>query len=280
MQEIAPYGGGRAYSKKQDKILLNWVRELHCNFVRMAHYPYNPEMTRLTDKMGILVWSEIPLWHRIDWTNPQTLALAKQQLHEMIRRDHNKASIIFWSMSDETRPGPARNVFLDKLVTAARRQDPTRLITSAFITRFHGENAVLDDPVGGNLDVIGYTEYIGWYGGSAANIPNYTWHDPLHKPVIICEFGAGAKAGFHGPPTLRFTEEYQAYVYRQQIRMFNKIPFLNGVAAWVLMDFRSPMRELPWYQDYFNRKGLISNHGKKKKAFFVLQSYYEHLHRK
>lgn len=279
MQEAAPYGGGRAYSKQQDLTLLNWVRELHCNFIRMAHYPYNSEMTRLTDKMGILVWSEIPLWHRIDWTNPKTLALAKQQLHEMIRRDHNKASIIFWSMSDETRPGPARNAFLDKLVAAARRQDPTRLVTMAFATRFHGEDAVLDDPIGKNLDVLAYTEYIGWYGGKLANIPDYQWHDPLHKPVIICEFGAGAKAGFHGPASLRFTEEYQANVYRQQFRMFNKIPFLDGVAAWVLMDFRSPLRELPWYQDYFNRKGLISNEGQKKEAFFVLQHYYEHWHR-
>lgn len=277
MQEAAPFGGGRAYSKEQDETLLKWVQQLHCNFVRMAHYPYNPEMTRLTDKLGILVWSEIPLWHRIDWTNPQTLALAKQQLHEMIRRDHNKASIIFWSMSDETRPGEARNVFLNKLAAAARKQDPTRLITDAFITPFHGKDAVLDDPIGKNLDVIGYTEYIGWYGGSAADIPDYTWHDPLHKPVIICEFGAGAKAGFHGPASLRFTEEYQADVYRQQIRMFKKMPFLDGVAAWVLMDFRSPMRELPWYQDFFNRKGLVSNQGQKKKAFYVLQNYYEHL---
>lgn len=279
MQQVAPYSAGRAYSRQQDQALLNWVSELHCNFVRMAHYPYNPEMTRLTDKMGILVWSEIPLWHRIDWTNPGTLSLAKNQLHAMIRRDRNKASIIFWSMSDETRPGTARNAFLRDLAITARQEDPTRLITSAFATRFHGESAVLNDPIGQYFDVLGYTEYIGWYGGKVADIPQYTWENPLHKPVIICEFGAGAKSGFHGPASLRFTEEHQAEIYRQQFRMFKNISFLSGTAAWVLMDFQSPTRQLTWLQGGFNRKGLVSNDGVKKEAFYVLQQHYADLHR-
>jgi beta-glucuronidase len=43
------------------------------------------------------------------------------------------------------------------------------------------------------------------------------------------------------------------------------------------MDFRSPRRTLPEIQDFYNRKGLVSNDGQKKKAFFVLQDYYKAL---
>jgi beta-glucuronidase len=41
------------------------------------------------------------------------------------------------------------------------------------------------------------------------------------------------------------------------------------------MDFRSPRRWLPGVQDFYNRKGLVSDQGQKKKAFFVLQKWYE-----
>jgi hypothetical protein len=41
------------------------------------------------------------------------------------------------------------------------------------------------------------------------------------------------------------------------------------------MDFRSPMRQLPGIQDLYNRKGLISNRGEKKQAFFLLQKTYK-----
>ncbi|MGC2637358.1 MAG: glycoside hydrolase family 2 TIM barrel-domain containing protein [Acidobacteriaceae bacterium] len=270
----APYRTGRAWSDQDSATLLGWARELHCNFVRMAHYPHTENEYRLADKLGILVWSEIPVYWAIDWTNPETLAIAKQQLHEMIRRDHNHAAVILWSLSNETPESPARDAFLHQLAEQARSEDPTRLITSAIVTHFHGTTAVLDDPLGQDLDVLGYNEYLGWYQGSAADIPNYTWQNPMGKPVIISEFGAGAKAGLHGPQTQMFTEEYQDYVFRQQFKMLANIPFLRGMTPWVLMDFRSPLRPLPGIQDHFNRKGLVSDQGQKKKAFFTLQQYY------
>ena len=270
----APYRSGRAWSEQDAQTLLGWAKELHCNFVRMAHYPHTENEYRLADKLGILVWEEIPVYWDIDWTNPHTLEVAQQQLREMIRRDHNHASVILWSLSNETPPSPERDAFLHQLAVAARAQDPTRLITSAIVTHFHGTTAVLDDPLGQDLDVLGYNEYLGWYQGSPADIPNYTWQDPMGKPVILSEFGAGAQAGLHGPETQMFTEEYQDYVFRQQFKMIAKIPFLRGMVPWVLMDFRSPMRQLPGIQDDYNRKGVISDKGVKKKAFFTLQAYY------
>jgi len=274
VQGEAPYRSGRAWSDEDVNTLLGWAKELNCNFIRLAHYPHDERMTRLADKLGILVWSEIPVYWSIDWTNPRTLEVAKQQLHEMIRRDHNKASVILWSMSNETPESPARDTFIRNLIAQARQEDPTRLITSAIVTRFKDKTAALDDPLGADLDVLGYNQYLGWYSDKPENAPLYKWEDPFHKPVIMSEFGGGAKAGLHGPANQRFTEEYEAEIYRQQFLMFKNIPFLRGLAAWVLMDFRSPTRLLPDIQDGYNRKGLISDKGEKKKAFFVLQDYY------
>ena len=73
----------------------------------------------------------------------------------------------------------------------------------------------------------------------------------------------------------RWTEEYQANVFRHQLPMLNKIAQLRGMSPWVLMDFRSPNRPLVGIQDEFNRKGLVSDQGQKKQAFYVLQKAYQ-----
>jgi beta-glucuronidase len=93
------------------------------------------------------------------------------------------------------------------------------------------------------------------------------------KPLIVREFGGDAKYGLHGDPDTRWTEEYQTNLYRHQLLMLKGIGQLRGMSPWVLMDFRSPRRPLPAIQDYFNRKGLISDQGEKKEAFI---SYRKH----
>ncbi len=274
----APYRGGRAYSEKDVDTLLGWAHELGANYVRLAHYPHDQRMTRAADRMGILVWSEIPVYWAIEFDNPAVLVKAEQQLHEMIRRDRDKASVILWSVANETPNTPARTKFLSTLAAKAKELDGTRLITAALLVRAEGTTKIVDDPLGQSLDVIGANEYIGWYEHKPESAEQTTWRIAYQKPLIMSEFGGGAKAGLHGPATERWTEEYQASIYQHQAVMFNKIPQLRGLSAWVLMDFRSPTRLLPGIQDGFNRKGLISDQGQKKLAFGVLQrDYREHL---
>jgi beta-glucuronidase len=275
----APYRTGRAYSEKDVETLLGWVHDLDGNFVRLAHYPHDERMTRLADKMGILVWSEVPVYWGIHWENTGTFQVAKQQVDDEIRRDHNKAAIILWSIANETPISEPRTEFLHKLVEEVHTQDPTRLVTAALLphqtTAPDGtKTIVLDDPLGRYLDVIGLNEYIGWYGGLPEDMRKTNWEDPFHKPVIASEFGGGARAGLHGDGTAKFTEEYQARIYREQIAMFKRVSFLAGMTPWVLMDFRSPVRLLPGIQDDFNRKGLVSDQGQKKLAFGVLHDFY------
>ncbi|MDH3254049.1 MAG: beta-glucuronidase, partial [Acidobacteriota bacterium] len=120
-------------------------------------------------------------------------------------------------------------------------------------------------------------EYVGWYGGVPEDAPDLEWETIYEKPLVVSEFGGGALAGYHGDEATRWTEEYQANLYRNQIAMLRKIPFLAGTSPWILADFRSPRRLLPGIQEYWNRKGLISETGVKKQAFFVLQSFYREL---
>ena len=276
VHEEAPYRSGRAFTADDARTLLGWVKEMNGNYVRLAHYPHNRNMTRMADRMGLLVWSEIPVYWTIDWTNASTLANAKNQLTEEIARDKNRASIVIWSMGNETPITDARIAFMRDLVKTARQQDSTRLISAALETHYSEPNVkLIDDPLGSDLDVIGCNEYVGWYERTPEDADKITWKTPYNKPLIMTEFGADAQFGLHGSPDERWTEEYQESVYRHQIVMLNKIPFLRGTTPWILMDFRSPRRVLPVVQDFYNRKGLVSDRGQKKKAFYVLQEFYQ-----
>jgi beta-glucuronidase len=274
----APYRGGRAYSDKDAETLLGWAHELGANYVRLAHYPHDETMLRAADRMGILVWSENPVYWAVEFDKPEVYAKAEQQLQEEIGAYRNHAAIVLWSMANETPITDARTKFISNLAAKARELDPTRLVTAALLVRTEkqGERSVkiVDDPLGAALDVIGTNEYVGWYEGKPELADRTDWKIAYDKPLIMSEWGAGAKAGLHGAADQLWTEEYQAELYRHQLGMLNRIPQLRGISPWILMDFRSPRREQPGIQDGFNRKGLISDQGEKKLAFSVLQKAY------
>ena len=271
----APYRTGRAYSDKDAETLLGWVKELGGNFARLAHYPHAETMLRAADRMGVLVWSENPVYWALQFDNPKVLAKAEQQLDEEINTSRNHAAVVLWSMANETPNSPARTQFIETLASRARGLDPTRLITAALLVRAQGNTKIIDDPLGQALDVIGFNEYIGWYEGRPESADKVEWKIAYQKPLIVSEFGGGAKAGLHGSENERWTEEFQANIYRHQLPMLDKIAQLRGMSPWVLMDFRSPNRPLTGVQDEFNRKGLISDQGEKKQSFFILQKAYK-----
>ena len=275
MHEEKPYGGGRANSIADAHTLLSWAKELGCNFVRLAHYPHNENMIREAERMGIMVWSEIPCYWTIAWKNPQTYFNAQQQVTDMILRDHNRANIIIWSIANETPHSPERDQFLGRLAQYARSLDSTRLISMAMeVTSASNYKNRLHDNMHQYVDVVSFNQYIGWYR-DVNDAPKMEWEIPYDKPVIISEFGGGARYGLHGDKNQRWTEEFQENLYRKNIAMINKIDGLAGTTPWVLKDFRSPRRVLNGIQDYYNRKGLYSDEGQKKKAFYILQEWYK-----
>jgi beta-glucuronidase len=280
IHEQAPERPGRATSEADARKLLGWAKELGCNFVRLAHYPHNEHTVRVAEELGLLVWSEVPVYWTIQWENPDTYANAERQISEMVQRDKNRAAVILWSVSNETPISEPRNAFLRQLIATVRRLDPTRLLTAALERHYSDERTqVVDDPLGRDLDVIGVNQYVGWYDGLPPKCDDISWDVKYDKPLVFSELGGDAKAGHHGRPTQRWTEEFQKALYQHQIEMMKRISVWRGLSPWILTDFQSPRRPLPKIQDGYNRKGLVSDQGEKKQAFFVLQAFYDRVAR-
>ena len=271
----------RAMTPAASRALLTEIKQgLHGNYVRLAHYPHGEVTLRLADELGLLVWSEVPVYWRVAWSNPDTLARARTMLAENILRDRNRAAIAIWSVANETPVTDARNVFLRTLVSDVRRLDDTRLVSAALLVeRKKDANhpiMTLADPLADVLDVMAINTYNGWYTQDRlADLASSEWHVPSDKPLIFSEFGADARAGFHDPVNeQKFSEEFQADYYRATLKMADALPTLRGISPWILKDFRSPRRQNPEFQQGWNRKGLISETGQRKQAFDVLAAYY------
>jgi len=312
LHEEAP-GGRRAHSVEDARTLLGWARDLECNFVRLAHYPHNDHMAREADRLGLLVWAEIPVYWDVAFESEHTLELARTQLSELIERDRNRASVVVWSIGNETPMTEARLRFMIALVDHVRALDDTRLVSAALLT---GAEALtpfvtraylpalfglvrdewvfpIHDPLAERVDLAAVNEYFGWYySGAIGTLGPFSSHHtrrvmldnmerirfelPAGKPLVVSELGAGAVAGRHAPEEelAVYSEEYQALVYRRQLAMLERQPSLRGISPWVLKDFRSPMRMYQGVQDYWNRKGLVADDGTRKQAFGVLRDYY------
>lgn len=278
VHEEAPYRQGRAWSKDDARTLLGWAKEMGCNFVRLAHYPHNETMVREAEKMGLMVWSEIPVYWTISWTNEGTYNNAKKQLHDMVYRDKNRGAVVIWSIANETPHGEARDKFLSNLATYARTLDNTRLLSMAMeVNHLPNHVNVVEDNMNEYVDIISFNEYMGWYDGrgTSEDCRVATWKIPYNKPIVVSEFGGDALQGLYGDKTERWTEDFQEELYIRNVEMLSKIDGLAGVSPWILKDFHSPRRQLFGIQDWFNRKGLISDQGIKKKAFYVMQHWYK-----
>jgi len=317
------------------------IKEMGANFVRLSHYPHNEHTVKLADELGLMLWSEVPIVSLIDWTNEHTLKVAKAQIADNVNRDLNRASIIMWSVANETFPkSEPRLEFLKALRSTAKSLDKSdRLIAAALIGNPQEEftevikhlievmltrselglvdkakvggillalkakdtlegvassdeiTVMIDDPLGEVVDIVGYNEYFGWYYSGLiakelgvdtlavrealfAIMPDVRFENSFGKPMIISEFGAGAKKGLYSDKATIWSEEYQAKVYKEQFNMLEKSEYVQGMSPWILKDFRSHLRELNGIQGTYNRKGVVSETGEKKKAFFVMQDYY------
>lgn len=278
IHEEIPQEMRRAHSKADAQQLLGQAKELNANMVRLAHYPHNENMTRVADSLGLLVWSEIPVYWTISFTSNEVLEKAKGQLNDMITRDRNRASIIIWSVGNETPVHEARTAFMSNLVRAAKMLDSTRLISAAL--EVHNVNGVqvIDDPLGQYTDLVAVNEYLGWYGGLPNNARSAKWEVKFNKPLFFSETGAEALGGYHADSLTRWSEEFQEWYYKEQIGMMKRMPEnYVGLSPWILNDFRSPRRNNPVYQEGWNNKGLFDQKGRQKKAFYVLKAYYDEM---
>lgn len=264
---------GKAIDEKDIQTIFAKAKEMGCNFLRLAHYPHTEKVSKLADEVGLLLWEEIPVYWWIDFENPATLEDGKNQLRELIQRDQNRASVILWSVGNENPDTDARYEFMASLAILAKNMDSTRLVTAACLV--DTVNLQIADRLEQHLDLIGVNEYYGWYDPDYGKLVTILEHSHPKKPVLISEFGADGAACVFEEEEVRGSEIEQKIIYQNQIAMFQKTKYIQGIIPWILFDYRTPKR-LGKYQKGYNIKGLITADRKHKKlAFQEMKEFYD-----
>ncbi|MGS2765033.1 glycoside hydrolase family 2 protein [Sinomicrobium sp. M5D2P9] len=281
IHEENPYEGNRAYSTEDARQLLTPAKELGCNLVRLVHYPHSENMVKEAEKMGLMVWNELPVYQNIRFSDSLVPQKMENMLNEMVRRDRNRCGVVIWALSNETYPGTSgRNNALAELTRKCRAADPTRLVTHVTNTQNYENNTFeVKDSLYLHSDIVSINQYIGWYIPWQGRPADTRWNIAFpDKPVFISEFGGEALYGSNNGPAdeaAYWTEGYQEKIYTDQVEMFGTIPNLAGVCPWLLFDYRSLGRMHPVYQQGYNRKGLLSEKGDKKKAWYIMKKYFK-----
>ena len=264
--------GGRVTSVADIERRFRHAKELGCNFLRLAHYPHHEWVAELADRHGLLLWAEVPVYWAVDYVDPGTRADALNQLSELVRRDRNRASVLTWSIANETPDTDERLAFLTALADRARQLDGTRPLSAACL--FNQESRKIEDRLAALVDIVGINEYFGWYDPDYADLEAILANYDLDKPLVISEMGADGIAGFRGSPGRIFTEEHMAAIYERQLEILGRSAAVKGISPWLLYDFRTERRQNP-YQRGWNRKGLMADDKRTRKlAFDRLAAFY------
>lgn len=264
---------GRVTTIEDIQRRLDHAKELNCNFLRLSHYPHHEQVTQMADEQGFLLWEELPAYWAVDFDSPETLADAKNQLTELIVRDRNRASVLCWSLANETPDTDKRLQFFQQLANHARSLDPNRPLTAACL--FNQASLKIEDRLADLVDIVGINEYFGWYDPDFSDLDQLLAQYDLNKPLVISETGVSVKAGYHGKEETLFTEEFGDRFYREQLSRLGSSDKVQGLCAWVLYDFRSERRQ-NIYQNGWNRKGLIAeDKTTKKQIFHRLAAFYK-----
>ena len=248
------------------------IKSLGFNFVRLAHYPQAQEVYRTCDRLGLLVWSEIPVVNEITPTEEFTDNCLNMQ-REQIRQTYNHPCVILYGymneillpmltskkLNEEQRQKIAsdtRELAL-KLNTLTKQEAPYRNTVMAI----HYDDGYNKYGVATIPDVIGYNLYFGWYYESLEDLTRFLTQEHKNypaRPIIISEFGADADIRNHSqvPRSWDFSEEYQIQLHHSYLKQFAALPFLAGYALWNFADFGAENRAdaIPW----INKKGIFT----------------------
>jgi beta-galactosidase len=262
---------GWATSWDDDDRDFSLISEIGATAVRLAHYQHNQHVYDLTDRLGFVVWAEIPNIDSVN-TTPEYLATTQNQLLELIRQNYNHPSIVFWSVGNELQKYPDPTPTVQSLNTLAKAEDPSRLTTLATVSG-------IDETLQSTTDVIGYNVYLGWYPPSSmSDFPDYI--DALHqslpgRPLCVSEDGAGASVRQHQSPPSQpdpdssfHPEEWQSRFHETYWKAMKTRRYLWGKFVWNMFDFASDGRnegDTPGRND----KGLVTyDRATRKDAFY------------
>ncbi|CAM4333295.1 glycoside hydrolase family 2 [Gillisia limnaea] len=262
------------------------IKEMGANFIRTAHYPQDPEVYKICDELGLLVWSEVPIINDVTDTAAYHEISLKMQ-REQILQFFNHPSIVFWGYMNEIY---IRLVFNNKITEAekeakiktsvalakkleneTKKLDPDRLSVMALHeNELYNTSGIADIP-----DVIGWNLYFGWYSQGLENFGKFL--DDQHKhypdrPLIISEYGPGADIRIQtdDPKPWDYSEAYQLKLHESYLNQVLERDFIVGMAAWNFADFGSSFRQdaMP----YINQKGLVNFDRSKKDIYYYYQA--------
>ena len=273
--------GGAALSPAQQLTLISRAKQLGATVIR-SQYPLSAYEEQLADEMGIMLWSEIPVYQVLDTRLRAVTPAAVAMLRDNVLVNGNHPSIVVWSIANELDPvvGPAQSAYIAAAVSAAHQLDPTRPVGLAY----QGYPAVACQAGYAPLALLGLNDYFGWYPGPSGQIADigvladYLAQEHACYPrqaLMVSEFGAEANRS--GPLDERGTYQFQSNFIAAQLAEFAKTPWLSGAIYWALQDFLvrpgwtggNPYPTPPIFS-----KGLLDLAGTAKPAWTVAQQAY------
>ena len=271
---------GIALDDDQHRRDMRMAKDLGANFIRISHYPQDDAVLEMCDRLGLIVWEEIPV---IDYV-PDSEAFAdncEQMLRDMIRNHYNHPSIAMWGYMNEILlrlPAAGRDATVGRTVALARRledvlhsEDSTRLSTMAF----HGSDVYHDAALTDITEVQGWNLYQGWYGGQLSEFEQFLSRQhrehPSHR-LIVSEYGAGSDLRLHSlqPEAFDFSVEYQQQYLEHYLPVIEDSIFIAGASHWNLIDFSSANRaeSMP----HINNKGILTNDRVPKDVYYYYKA--------
>lgn len=260
---------GWAITMKEHEEDAALIYEVGANTVRLAHYQQDERFYSLCDRLGIVVWAEIPY---ISAHLENGNANAENQLRELIVQNFNHPSIAVWGLSNEITIGgekPEVVALHRHLNDVAHSLDSTRLTTVANVTMLDPDSELTRIP-----DTMSYNHYFGWYMGTVED--NAKWFDDFRakhpdQPVGISEYGCEAVLRWHtsSPKQGDYSEEYQSYYHENLLRIIEERPYLWATHLWNMFDFAVDGRNEGGVGGR-NNKGLVTYDRKTRKDAFYL----------
>ncbi len=266
------WGKGNALSKEDHKEDMEYIAEVGCTTIRLAHYQHDQYFYDLCDEYGMVVWAEIPyISDHMDTGRENTIS----QMKELVYQNYNHPSIVVWGLSNEISMKGSSPDLLENhriLNDLCHEIDSTRLTTIACVSM-----CKMDDPYVQIPDVVSYNHYFGWYGGDTSM--NGPWFDKFHKmfpniPIGCSEYGCEALNWHTSNPTQGdYTEEYQAYYHEELIKQLFTRKYLWATHVWNMFDFGADARA-EGGENGQNHKGLMTMDRKyKKDSFYAYKAW-------
>lgn len=282
-QDMRPYGV--ALDDDMHRRDLRMLKDMGCNFIRLAHYPQAEAVLEMCDKLGMLVWEEIPVVNYVP-EDDEFADNACQQLREMIRQHYNHSSIILWGYMNEIllkahHEFPKQSEFekeIERINALAARLE--RIVHEEDATRhsvmaLHGSDDYNKYLVANHSQVIGWNLYQGWYGGDLTGFERYLENQQEkhpHHPVIVSEWGAGSDLRIHSNcgEAFDFSCEYQQKYIEHYLPVISNTPYILGGSYWNFIDFSSAERaeSMP----HINNKGVVTPERRKKDVYYYFQA--------